>query len=75
MKSQDPKFLVIPVAGPLHGTPMLFVADYKWWVENQEEIESWMDQNLRLGREHLQGMVITFDTNDDRALFMLRFGL
>lgn len=75
MKSYESKFSIIPVGGPLHGTPMLFVADYKWWIANQEEIETWMDQNLRLGKEHLQGMVITFDTNNDRALFMLRFGL
>lgn len=66
---------LIPVPGHLHQTPMLLVADYKWWCNNQEEIESWMTQHLPRGVHHLQGMVIVFDSEEDRMMFMLRFGL
>jgi hypothetical protein len=66
---------LIPVPGHLHQTPMLFVADHKWWCNNQEEIETWMTANLPRGVQHLQGMVIAFDSEEDRMMFMLRFGL
>jgi len=72
----DPKVgKLIPVPGDLHKSPMLLVADYKWWNDNREEIESWMQENLPQGIKHLKGMLVVFDCEEDRAMFMLRFGL
>ncbi len=66
---------LIPVPGELHNTPMLLVADHRWWCDNQLEIETWMQENLPRGVDHLKGMLIAFDCEEDRAMFMLRLGL
>lgn len=72
--NQVAKFVIIPIAHAYH-SPTLFVSDYKWWCSNQEEIETWMRENLPNGTSHLQGMVLSFESVEDRAMFLLRFGL
>lgn len=54
--------------------PILMIADYEWWTTNQEKIEEWMTGHLPRGTEHQQGMVLTFDTDADAMMFMLRWG-
>lgn len=66
---------LVPVAGPLHNSPMLVVGDFQWWHNNRRELEEWMKDNLPRGLQHLQGMVITFDSEEDRAMFLLRWGM
>ena len=53
--------------------PSVMITDYDWWVENQTNIEEWMEQNLPRGLEHKKGTVLEFDTDYDAARFMLRW--
>ena len=52
---------------------LLIIEDYAWWVQNDKEIVMWMDDNLPRGRNHQQGMVLTFDNEQQRLMFMLRW--
>jgi hypothetical protein len=61
------------VAGysPLDRQLMLIIEDYAWWVQNQDALE----ESIRSfeGRVRQQGMVINFDSVEDRTMFMLRW--
>jgi hypothetical protein len=61
------------VAGysPLDRRVMLIIEDYAWWVQNQAALE----ESIRSfeGRVRQQGMVINFDSVEDRTMFMLRW--
>ena len=61
------------VAGysPLDRQVMLIIEDYAWWVQNQAALE----ESIRSfeGRVRQQGMVINFDSVEDRTMFMLRW--
>ena len=50
---------------------MLIIEDYAWWVQNQDALE----ESIRSfeGRVVQQGMVINFDSVEDRTMFMLRW--
>lgn len=52
---------------------MLIIEDYAWWVQNDKEIVGWMDDNLPRGRNHQQGMILTFDNDQQRMMFLLRW--
>ena len=58
---------------PVTKQQMLLIADYMWWTANEPEILSWMDANLPRKRDHQQGMILTFDTEQDLMLFLLRW--
>jgi hypothetical protein len=49
------------------------IKDFVWWTNNEREILNWMESNLPNGIDHQQGMIITFDTEQDRTLFLLRW--
>lgn len=51
----------------------LMIADYMWWTENEREILNWMEANLPNGIEHQQGMVLKFDSDQQRMMFLLRW--
>lgn len=55
------------------GGPMLLIEDYMWWTDNEREILNWMEDNLPQGIDHQQGMVLTFDTDKQRMIFLLRW--
>jgi hypothetical protein len=61
------------VAGysPLDRQVMLIIEDYAWWIQNQAALE----ESIRSfeGRVRQQGMVINFDSVEDRTMFMLRW--
>jgi hypothetical protein len=61
------------VAGysPLNKQVMLIIEDYAWWVQNQTALE----ESIRSfdGRVKQQGMIINFDSVEDRTMFMLRW--
>jgi len=61
------------VAGysPLNKQVMLIIEDYSWWVQNQAALEESIQQFE--GRVRQQGMVINFDSVEDRTMFMLRW--
>ena len=63
-----------PVFSPLEGgSPVLMIQDYRWWTDNEREILNWMVANLPRGIEHQQGMVLTFDDDKQRMMFLLRW--
>ena len=66
------KFVV--AHSPVSKDILLFISDYNYWVENQDAIELWMTDNLPRGLDHQSGMVLTFDSEQDRLMFMLRWG-
>lgn len=55
------------------GSHLLMIVDYMWWTDNERAILNWMNDNLPRGIEHQQGMVITFDTDKQRMMFLLRW--
>ena len=58
---------------PVSKQQMLMIADYRWWVNNESAILEWMDANLPRGRDHQTGMIVSFDSDQDLLLFMLRW--
>lgn len=55
------------------GSHLLMIVDYMWWTDNEREILNWMEDNLPNGIDHQQGMVLTFDTDKQRMMFLLRW--
>lgn len=51
----------------------IIIADYRWWAENEREIEIWMDQCLPRGRKHVQGMVVVIENAADASNFLLKW--
>ena len=51
----------------------LMIHDYTWWHANEREILNWMAEHLPRGIEHQQGMTVSFDTDQDRLMFLLRW--
>lgn len=50
---------------------MLLIVDPDWWVKNEHDIYAWAsecDNSLTLN-----GMIIEFNTHEDRMMFMLRW--
>jgi hypothetical protein len=52
---------------------LLMIVDYMWWSDHEHEIHDWMEENLSGGIDHQQGMVIRFDTDQQRMMFLLRW--
>jgi len=50
---------------------VLIIADWRWWVANEDEIDDWMHDNLT----HFvkEGMVITFTDSKELLWFLLRW--
>ena len=62
----------IPAKSPMDGELMLIIEDYVHWVQNQTAIEAWIEQHGSGIRQ--QGMVLHFDHDADRTMFLLRWG-
>ena len=60
-------------SSPMDNSYLLMIADYMWWTDNEREILNWMADNLPNGIDHQQGMVLTFDTDKQRMMFLLRW--
>jgi hypothetical protein len=52
---------------------LLMIVDYMWWTDNEREILNWMEENLPDGIDHQQGMIIRFDSDQQRMMFLLRW--
>lgn len=52
----------------------LMIEDYVWWMDNERDILNWMVDTLPYGIDHQQGMMVYLPTEDDRILFLLRWG-
>ena len=62
----------IPAKSPMGGELMLIIEDYVHWTQNQTAIESWIADHGTSIRQ--QGMVLHFDHDADRTMFLLRWG-
>lgn len=51
----------------------IIIKDIEYWLNNEESIISWMDNNLSRGKQHYQGMVLTIEEEKDVMMFMLRW--
>lgn len=56
---------------PLNKQVMLIIEDYAWWVQNQDALEESIRQFN--GRVRQQGMIISFDSVEDRTMFLLKW--
>lgn len=63
----------IPARSPINGDYMVVIEDYVWWAQNQQAIMAWMTKQLPRGTDHQQGMIITFDSEQDRTWFLLKW--
>lgn len=64
------------LSGPFdHEMPYYYIviADITFWLKNEPEIYTWMDDNLPRGRLHQEGMTIALDTDVDATAFLLRW--
>ena len=50
----------------------LLIGDYNWWFLNDLVIEDWAKQTMSKGYER-KGMVIKFETAEDRLQFLMRW--
>jgi len=63
--------VTVDLAEPLIG---LLIADYSYWMQQQWNIKDWYEQTF----EHsinLRGMIIRFQTESDRTLFLLKWAV
>lgn len=51
----------------------LIIVDFNWWIANEPEIYTWMEQHLPRGRMHHTGMVVSIPDEQDAMLFMLKW--
>lgn len=50
------------------------IKNASWWIDNIEEIDSWLDETGIATRYKHEGMVLTFECKEDLAMFVLRWG-
>ena len=58
---------------PVSKQQILMIADYRWWCDHETDILKWMDNNLPYGRNQQTGMILTFDSDQDLLMFLLRW--
>ena len=71
LKNAKNRFVIVP--DPINYRYHLVIEDYSWWHDNHYDITDWMIANLPRGEEHQQGMMLTFDTEEQRTWFLLRW--
>jgi len=69
----DSKNRFIPARSPIDGGYLLVIEDYAWWHVNHYDITDWMREHLPRGEDHQAGMIVTFDNEEQRTWFMLRW--
>lgn len=52
----------------------VMIEDYVWWMDNERNILNWMVDRLPQGIDHLQGMFVYFPSEQDRIMFLLKWG-
>ena len=50
------------------------IEDYVWWMDTERDILNWMVDHLPFGIDHQHGMMIYFPTDEDRVMFLLKWG-
>ena len=61
----------VAARGPIHGSHMLIISDYAHYRQNEAAIKEWIEQFS--GGVRQEGMMLTFDHDADRTMFMLRW--
>ena len=56
---------------PAYMGPMLIIHDWKYYIKNEQDINAWL--NKCTPGWYLEGMVLTFDSDRDRVMFLLRW--
>ena len=51
----------------------VMITDIKYWMDNEDEIYTWMRENLPRGKMHQTGMVIEFENDQDLSNFLLKW--
>ena len=69
----DTKNKFIPARSPIDGGYLLIIEDYAWWHVNHYNVTDWMREHLPHGEDHQAGMIITFDNEEQRTWFMLKW--
>ena len=49
------------------------IKNASWWINNVEEIDSWLDKTSIATRYKHEGMALTFECKEDLAMFVLRW--
>lgn len=62
----------IAATSPVDQDLLLIIEDYTWWHLNREELVQWIEDSN--GAIVHRGMVLHFDTEEDRVMFLLRWG-
>lgn len=63
----DERFII--ARGPLNGSIMLIISDYAYYHVNEKAIEEYIARFD--GAIRREGMILTFDTEQDRVAFLL----
>ena len=63
----------LPANGSINGAVLLIIEDFTWFSIHNEDIVNWMQANLPRGADHQQGMVLTFDNEQQRSWFLLKW--
>jgi hypothetical protein len=53
------------------GQPMLLISDYRFWIDNEEDIFDWCTESRV--QCTLTGMILEFESQEDKMMFMLRW--
>jgi hypothetical protein len=61
----------IPARSPIDSDYLLIIEDYAWWHINQTAIDQWIEDSN--GAMTQKGMVVHFNTEEDRTIFLLRW--
>jgi hypothetical protein len=62
----------IAATSPIDKDLLLIIEDYTFWHLNQTAIEQWIEDSN--GAITQKGMVVHFNTEEDRTMFLLRWG-
>ena len=54
--------------------PSLLISDIDWWEKNQTMVMEWMNTVMPRDSNRQVGMVLNFATEQERMMFMLRWG-
>lgn len=71
LKEWGIKFVDAYTNSLMNGCPMLLISDFRYWLDNEEEIFDWCTES-RI-QCTLTGMIIEFESQEDKMMFVLRW--
>lgn len=63
----------LPANSPVNGDILLVIEDFAWFSIHNQDIVDWMRDNLPRGADHQRGMILTFDNEQQRSWFLLKW--